>query len=594
MTIELSHHSIDLSPMGAPSDIGANVRYVAAVKQVKLSERQLTTIADLATRSLSELGPQHPIAQAGRRAVADTASRLIDQLINIAAASAVMEIVEAVIEGNKNPVPGVAASRGRDMVPIFTGGADFFVWPDPQVTFEQHYGDLPWAPVTVSADDGSVTTVYLRNKILHRDPKEGPAFIRKGKFGERAVYWVDGKIHRDWREGPAIIDTDIEGESVLHLEYYEHDVLHRPSTEGPAVLQMHDGRAVYELFVENGKFHRDPAIGPALRHSGQAWARTEYYWEGQLHRPSEDGPASVETVAEGKGLHAEGYFTHGALHRPSHEGPALIGRYRDGTITFESYFENGKLHRDPSLGPARYSNTEEYGEEQEYCLEGKLHRDHSDGPALVTSVLDGKPCHGEEYYRHGVRHRPSAEGPAVLQCEPSGRILYELYVEDGQLSRDPKAGPAWFSIEEGRRNIQYRVDGLFHRDEEDGPALLKINDATGAILTEEYYRDGLYHRETGPAARTWHDNGAVAAEYWYRHSEPHRDGGPAVVEFGEDGSLSNESWYQNGLLHRDPANGPAVLYTSSDGPTHTAQYYVHGELVELPCSKLSEQEMCDA
>ncbi len=68
------------------------------------------------------------------------------------------------------------------------------------------------------------------------------------------------------------------------------------------------------------------------------------------------------------------------------------------------------------------------------------------------------------------------------------------------------------------KHREYWKDGLLHRD--DGPAL--ITQRLG-LSYEEHWRDGQLHREVGPAV--WHDR--VREEYFNRNSR-HRLDGPAI------------------------------------------------------------------
>ena len=62
--------------------------------------------------------------------------------------------------------------------------------------------------------------------------------------------------------------------------------------------------------------------------------------------------------------------------------------------------------------------------------------------------------------------------------------------------------------------------------------------------TKQWYRNGLLHRDDGPAIE-WAGN-----KQWWRNGQMHRDDGPAVdYDY-------YKAWYHNGLLHRD--DGPAV------------------------------------
>ena len=100
-------------------------------------------------------------------------------------------------------------------------------------------------------------------------------------------------------------------------------------------------------------------------------------------------------------------------------------------------------------------------------------------------------------------------------------------------------------------------NGLRHR--EDGPASVSPNG------TQRWYKNGVLHRDDGPAAIL-----ADGSEFWYKNGLQHRDDGPAVV--WEDGS---QWWYQNGELHRD--NGPAVVY-----PDGKQYWWKNGKPVSAP------------
>lgn len=64
---------------------------------------------------------------------------------------------------------------------------------------------------------------------------------------------------------------------------------------------------------------------------------------------------------------------------------------------------------------------------------------------------------------------------------------------------------------------------------------------------EAWYRDGLLHREDGPAFID-----PSGAEGWYLHGRRHRADGPAIA-----GPNGYEAWYRDGMLHRE--DGPAIV-----------------------------------
>jgi hypothetical protein len=83
------------------------------------------------------------------------------------------------------------------------------------------------------------------------------------------------------------------------------------------------------------------------------------------------------------------------------------------------------------------------------------------------------------------------------------------------------------------------------------PARLKQGKYIDKWGTEEWYLNGRYHREDGPAITF-----STGTEYWFLNGLRHRTDGPAVVF--ADGT---ECWFINGLRHR--TDGPAIIY--SDG-----------------------------
>jgi hypothetical protein len=65
---------------------------------------------------------------------------------------------------------------------------------------------------------------------------------------------------------------------------------------------------------------------------------------------------------------------------------------------------------------------------------------------------------------------------------------------------------------------------------------------------EEWYRNGLLHREGSPAI-IWDDG----REEWYKDGFLHREGRPAILN--TDGY---EAWFKHGRLHRE--DGPARIW----------------------------------
>ena len=104
--------------------------------------------------------------------------------------------------------------------------------------------------------------------------------------------------------------------------------------------------------------------------------------------------------------------------------------------------------------------------------------------------------------------------------------------------------------ENGMINGRFRVNLIQVKTEPDG--------------ARYWYRNGLRHREDGPAVER--PNGT---KFWFRNGLRHREDGPAV-EY-PDGS---KYWYRNGQLHRE--DGPAIEFPDGD-----EEHWLNGERVFL-------------
>ena len=113
--------------------------------------------------------------------------------------------------------------------------------------------------------------------------------------------------------------------------------------------------------------------------------------------------------------------------------------------------------------------------------------------------------------------------------------------------------------------------GKPHRDR-DLPAVQIYDQATGALLREEWWRHGKRHRIGKPAVvhhGFWQD------KMWYQDDLLHRVDGPAVVGVDKNGNVMHEEWRILGKQHRQ--DGPAWFYRNSDtGVVHHEMWYEYG------------------
>lgn len=126
-------------------------------------------------------------------------------------------------------------------------------------------------------------------------------------------------------------------------------------------------------------------------------------------------------------------------------------------------------------------------------------------------------------------------------------------------------------INQSNNSIEYRINGVLHRDEEEGPAIIY---ADGNYA---YYKNGVIHRTKGPALK------ATTFEAWYTNGFCHRDEeeGPAIAYtngnylYYYEGKIHRTkgpaekyrkcvTYYVNGKIHRDEKEGPAVIWDNGD------------------------------
>lgn len=108
--------------------------------------------------------------------------------------------------------------------------------------------------------------------------------------------------------------------------------------------------------------------------------------------------------------------------------------------------------------------------------------------------------------------------------------------------------------DESRQSVSWYKDGLLHR--EDGPAIVDKRKGT-----QEWWLNGERHRLDGPALIFQNNH-----QYWFQFGKIHSDDGPAIIR-GD-----SKEWWKNGFLHRE--DGPAI----EDG-RNGRSWFLNGRLV---------------
>jgi hypothetical protein len=117
-------------------DLASTVRYLAGLKNVRLTPEQVNIAAGWAGKCLHD--PQMPFVDLGDAPITDPATKIVDRILDIFAAVEVMHYVVAIIEGNASADSRMIIKRADEAVQTFTGGVPFYRWPEPMETFRLH------------------------------------------------------------------------------------------------------------------------------------------------------------------------------------------------------------------------------------------------------------------------------------------------------------------------------------------------------------------------------------------------------------------------------------------------------------------------
>ncbi len=115
----------------------------------------------------------------------------------------------------------------------------------------------------------------------------------------------------------------------------------------------------------------------------------------------------------------------------------------------------------------------------------------------------------------------------------------------------------------------FNNEGKLHRV--DGPAMTNY-DLSGRPTKETWFKDGIRHREGGPAVTFFFGESLGGDSFiWFYKGYKHRVGGPA--QYSSDSI--NEKWYDHGSIHRE--DGPAITSLDWRAKEPIYDYYLFGE-----------------
>jgi hypothetical protein len=91
---------------------------------------------------------------------------------------------------------------------------------------------------------------------------------------------------------------------------------------------------------------------------------------------------------------------------------------------------------------------------------------------------------------------------------------------------------------------------------------------TNVVVSERWEKEGLAHREHGPALISRDPiTGVIIDEKWFKNNELHRDHGPADILRKPDGRVYYSAWYQHGEKVPSPRRARRVGKASGQTPS---------------------------
>ena len=201
----------------------------------------------------------------------------------------------------------------------------------------------------------------------------------------------------------------------------------------------------------------------------------------------------------------------GRLHH-THK-PCVVIYNKHNVITRQRWYILGKYNR--------------YYKDEKHPIKMFHLEDDNSLPSTIGYYDDGN-IKSESWFVNDIPHRIGY--PAYIEYDCEGCIKQEMWYAEGKLDR-----------------MEYSSDKTMIRIT-DKPTIIKLEN--GVVIQEEYYVEGILHRDNDlPAKRVIYCTGTLILK-WIIHGILQRDNYlPAVIFYRPNGNIRKQ-WYENGKLHR--------------------------------------------
>lgn len=395
----------------------------------------------------------------------------------------------------------------------------------------------------------TLAAYLIKNGDDNLEKPLGRALIKKYTSSDgESIYRANGKLYGNIPpEYVRIINEVMKKHYPSKNKNYDLDGNLYPDGETSLVERM--GMVDGKHYNESNKLHDYiDELGnyqPAIKNNEY----TGYFKNGILHR---DGDLPASTIYSDGKVELQEYYKNGVLHREK-DNPAVIEYHPNGNIKRQALYRYGILHSNGKVPTATH-----------YNQEGKLYR--------------------RTYYNYGEEHSPNNDTPSSILLDSESLNPIEIeYHKNGMLHRDNgKPSLIRYNDKGEVSELSYHINGDLHSPDNNTPAkMVKTYDKYDSSHVEEYYKNGMLHRDGDLPALISNENGDSVQKF-YKDGKLHRENAPAVIKKYENKNIIE--YYNNDELHSPDINTPSYSETRDDG-TYLIRYHKNGVLSrndELP------------
>lgn len=176
---------------------------------------------------------------------------------------------------------------------------------------------------------------------------------------------------------------------------------------------------------------------------------------------------------------------------------------------------------------------------------------NQDNDLKILRTYDGNVLYREEYTNRTTRQITRSDGPAVIIYNKSGEVVSE----------------------------QWYLNGV-RQSFNDKPAIITRDDNdVSKIVVLQWFKDGVLHRDSGPASIQYLDEDIEEIRYMQegKLNSIDNDQPARIIRNSVTKKHIREEWYHEGLRHRDFNEPARIIYSEITGEEIIREWWINGE-----------------